>query len=153
MDNMISVAHFKKRLVDLFVRSQQERLPKKFEDRHIILKSVIMMLDQDCDYTEREINAAIARWLTTVGRYLSVDVLSIRRELVDRKYLMRDKRGICYQVHKDGFGNSLFVSEVRNVDVLAAIEEGRAEVEARKQLFVQQQPQMNRPGDSGGSKL
>ena len=65
---------------------------------------------------------------------------------------MRDKRGICYQVHEGGFDNSLFVSEVGNVDVLAVIEEGRAEVEARKQLFVQQQPQVNRPGNPGDSK-
>lgn len=136
----ISVAHFKKRLVDLFVRSRQESLPKKFEDRHILLKSVVLLhLEAGQEYTEREVNAAIQGWMMIVGRDLRVDVFSIRRELVDRKYMTRDKRGACYQVISDGYGNSLFVPEVDEVDVMGVVEEGRAEAEARKLAFMEKQ--------------
>lgn len=140
MDEKITVAQFKKRLVDLFVRSRQENLPKKFEDRHILLKSIVLAyLEVGQDYTEREINAAIQGWMMTIGRDLRVDVFTIRRELVDRKYLIRDKRGARYGVILDGYGSSCFAPEVGAVDVMAVVEDGRAEAEARKQEFMKKQ--------------
>jgi hypothetical protein len=142
MEEKIYVDQFKKRLIDLLVRSRQEMLPKKFEDRQIILKSVAMFLEQGRDYGEREINAAIQGWLMTVGRDMRVDVFSIRRELVDRKYLVRDKRGMCYRVWTEGYGQSLFEPEVDAVDVMAVIEEGRVEIETRKQAFLDQKEKM-----------
>lgn len=136
----ISVDYFEKRLIDLFVRSRQELLPKKFEDRHIMLKSIVLVyLEAGRDYTEREINAAIQGWQMTIGRDLRVDVFTLRRELIDRKYLTRDKRGMCYQVKEDGYGSSLFDYEVENVDVMGVIETGRAEAEARKRAFMAKQ--------------
>ena len=136
----ISVAFFKKRLVDLFVRSRQESLPKKFEDRHILLKSIVLLhLEVGQAYSEREINAAIQGWMMTIGRDLRVDVFSLRRELVDRKYVTRDKRGACYEVVLEGYGNSLFVPEVDEVDVMDVVVEGRAEAEARKLAFMAKQ--------------
>lgn len=140
MDDKITVAYFEKRLIDLFVRSRQESLPKKFEDRHVLLKSIVLLhLEMGQEYTEREINAAIQGWMMTVGRDLRVDVFSLRRELVDRKYVTRDKRGACYQVVADGYGNSLFESDIEEVDVLAVLEAGRAEVEARRLAFMEKQ--------------
>lgn len=139
MEN-ITVEFFEKRLVDLFVRSRQESLPKKFEDRHILLKSIVMLhLEVGQTYTEREINAAIQGWMMTIGRDLRVDVFTLRRELIDRKYLMRDKRGMCYSVTTDGYGFSLFDREIDALDVMAILEDGRAEAEARKQAFMQKQ--------------
>lgn len=136
----ISVEHFKKRLVDLFVRSRQEHLPKKFEDRHILLKSIVLLhLEMGQTYTEREINAAIQGWMMTIGRDMRVDVFTLRRELVDRKYVTRDKSGACYEVILDGYGNSLFVPEVDEVDVMAVLEDGREEAEARKRAFMAKQ--------------
>lgn len=140
MNEKITVAYFKKRLVDLFVRSRQEHLPKKFEDRHILLKSIVLLhLEVGQDYTEREINAAIQGWMMTIGCDMRVDVFSIRRELVDRKYVIRDKRGACYQVLVDGYGNSLFSPEVDEIDVMDVVVEGRAEVESRKLAFMAKQ--------------
>ncbi len=141
MEEKIGVDQFKKRLVDLFVRSKQEMLPKKNEDRQIVLKTVAMRIERDRDYTEQEINAEIQEWLMTVGRGMRADVPAIRRELVDGKYVMRDKAGTCYQVWVDGPGNSLFDSAVDVVDVPAVIEEGRVELEARKQAFLKQKEQ------------
>jgi len=140
MDEKITVEQFKKRLVDLFVRSRQERLPKKFEDRHILLKSIVLLhLEVGREYTEREINAAIQGWMMTVGRDMRVDVFSLRRELVDRKYLTRDKQGACYQVVLDGYGPSLFAPDVGAVDVMAVVEEGHADAQARKLAFIERQ--------------
>ena len=140
MDDKISVEHFKKRLIDLFVRSRQESLPKKFEDRHILLKSIVLLhLETEQAYTEREINAAIQGWMMTIGCDMRVDVFSLRRELVDRKYVTRDKRGACYEVVLDGYGNSLFAPEVNEIDVMDVVVNGRAEAEARKLAFMAKQ--------------
>jgi hypothetical protein len=58
-------------------------------------------------------------------------------ELVDRKYVTRDKRGMCYQVVLDGYGNSLFAPEVNEIDVMDVVEDGCAEAEARKRMFME----------------
>ncbi|MDP6037128.1 MAG: DUF2087 domain-containing protein [Candidatus Latescibacteria bacterium] len=140
--DIISVAQFKKRLIDLLVRSRQESLPKKPQDRHILLNSVVLDMEVDREYTEREVNAVIQGWTMMVGCDMRVDVFSIRRELVDRGYLERDKWGASYRVCETSPGYRLFVPEVNDLDVVMVIEDGRAEIEARKQAFLKQKEQV-----------
>lgn len=139
--NTISVDQFKKRLIDLFVRSRQASLPKKPQDRHILLNSIVMGMDAEQEYTERETNGVIQGWMMMVGPDLNVDVFSLRRELVDRGYLDRDKRGVRYRVSETSPGYRLFDQEVNGLDVMSVIDEGRAEREARKQAFLNQKRQ------------
>ena len=138
----ITAKYFKKRLVDLFVRSRQGSLPKKSQDRHILLNSIVMGMDSGQDYTEREANAVIQGWMMMVGRDMHVDVFSFRRELVDRGYLERDKRGKRYWVSETSPGFRLFDPEVNELDVVTVIEDGRSEMEARKQAFLKEKGQV-----------
>jgi len=140
--DIISARQFKKRLVDLFVRSRQESLPKKPQDRHILLNSIAMGMEAGQDYTEREINAVIQGCMMMVGRDMHVDVFSFRRELVDRGYLERDKRGTRYRVCETSPGYRLFESGVNDMDVVTVVEDGRAMIEARKQAFLKQEAQV-----------
>lgn len=118
---MITADEFKTRLAELCLKSGVMGFPRKSRDRHILLKSVTLTLDAGREYTEPEIADRLAFWLVDIGRSIEFDHVSLRRQLVDTRYLYREADGSRYRVADPGPARELFAPGVDSVDVYEAI--------------------------------
>ena len=139
MMNPIPCDQFKKRLVDLCARSGLSVLPRKYRDRQILLKSIVLTLSTEEEYTEREINEKLRLWLRNIGRCLDLDHVTLRRHLVDEGYLERDKDGSRYRVCVSGQSRTMFEPAVEDIDVYEVVRVGEELIEQRKQDYLQRQ--------------
>ena len=134
MDEPVSAQEFRKRLAQLCLRGNSVELPSRQRDRQIILKSIALSLAKDQAYTERELNAALMRWVGEVGHSLTVDHAALRRALIDEKYLERSPGGEQYRL-ASGASAILFSPEVDHLDPTQVIQEAIAEAAAKKAQF------------------
>ena len=118
---MMTADEFKTRLAELCLKSGMVGFPRKAPDRHIILKSVILTLDAGREYAGSEIDDRLAFWLVDIGRSIELDHVTLRRELVDERYLEREADGSSYRVAGPGPARELFGPDVESVDVYEAI--------------------------------
>ena len=94
----ISVPEFKKRLAQLCLTSKSPELPRRQRDRQIVFKSIALRLSKGRAYTEQEINRALANWTVEIGHSPEVDHVTLRRSLIDEKYLERSEDGSLYRL-------------------------------------------------------
>jgi hypothetical protein len=127
----ISVDEFKNRLAAQCLDRGGRGLPRKLRDKHILYKSILLMLEPDRDYSEKEINAALEKWLTDVGQAIEIDHVSLRRHLVDEGYLSRDQAGTAYRVHLEPTAD-LFEPATDSIDPVTVIEEAVKSKEQKK---------------------
>ena len=117
MSNAITADEFKKRLFELCSLSGLSGLPRKSRDRHILLKSVALLLDKTREYSEGEINQELQSWLSNVGSSIGLDHVELRRRLIDHEYLGRCKDGSRYWVAVSSRQQMEFEREIEGVDV------------------------------------
>jgi len=102
------------------------QIPKRYEDRLVILGSIILKLDPKKQYSERSINEVIIEWLRRMANKKSyLDHVALRRYLVDFGLLERDLAGHRYQVSKSTLAR-LFDSSVLSVDPYAIVQKYRS---------------------------
>ena len=133
----ISADEFKQRLEVLCLRKSEGGYPTRRRDQQILLKSVVMTLDEAKDYTEAEINARLESWLTSVGRKLQTDHVTLRRCLVDEGYLTRDPAGKAYRLRANVAAEQ-FEAEVNSIDCVLVIDEAIARREEKKRQYLSQ---------------
>jgi hypothetical protein len=125
----ISDSEFQKRLAQLCLTSSSPEMPRRQRDRQIVLKSVALCLAKERTYTEQEINAALGDWAAEVGHSLAVDHVTLRRCLIDERYIERSDDGSLYWVSVP-FSAGGFAPEVEEIDprqvIHQAIDEARA---------------------------
>ncbi|MEA3312355.1 MAG: DUF2087 domain-containing protein [candidate division WOR-3 bacterium] len=121
----ISREEFEKRLCELFAQGRISAYPRKRRDRHILLKSIVMTLDNGKDYTEAEINKAIKAWLTGMHDPRGLDHVALRRYLVDEGYVDRSRNGSRYWMMSPGPSAKWFEAEVDAVDVFKVTDEAK----------------------------
>lgn len=127
---------FKKRLVDLCLRSGLAGFPKDQLNQHILFKSAVLTLGQTGILTEREVNEKLIFWLSHIGRIKNIDHITLRRSLVDTGYLTRNNDGSCYRVSPSGSGHQLFDHTIDQLNILEVIEAGREEIARRKREYM-----------------
>ena len=64
VSRVITRDEFNKRLVELCLKSGLTGFPRKFRDRHILLRSVALTLGAAREYTESELDDRLTFWLT-----------------------------------------------------------------------------------------
>ncbi len=138
-ESPISADEFADRIVALCVSSGLRIMPRRKRDQHILMKSVVLTLDPDASYGEIEINNAIKYWLVDIGKRIRFDHLMLRRMLVDRGYLDRDRRGSAYTVGVTGDTIEMFDANVSDVDVYRIIGEGLKSLQDRKKAYLKNQ--------------
>lgn len=131
---MITVTDFKKRLEVLCLSKGSPCLPKKYQDQQILFKSIILTMDNNKNYIELEINEAIKDWLGKVGKEIDLDHVTLRRGLVDNRYLSRDDEGSHYRVASDS--DELFEPGVNDLDPVIVINEAIARKEEIRKKFL-----------------
>ena len=132
----ITCDQFKKRLVDLCVRSGLTEFPRKDQDRHILLKSMVLTLSVSAEYTEREINEHLQSWLMNIGPAMDLDHAGLRRYLVDEGYLERDRGGLCYRVSVSEKRQATFESAVEGIDVYETVRVSKEIIKQKKQDYL-----------------
>jgi len=131
----IPSAQFSERFVALVLSARE--LPKKSLDFNILLYSSVLGLEPEREYSEAELNAELQRWILAFGGSFGLDHVTVRRYLIDEKYLRRDPAGKAYRLDPAGprFG---YDPAVRSLDLQALVAEARQERAKRKQQHIQQ---------------
>ena len=132
MSSSVGASDFKERLVALCVGGRD--WPRAAHDRHILLKSMSLMLEAGRTYTESELNERLRTWLTQVGRTIRLDHVTLRRYLVDARYVNRDAAGRAYVVNVARAG-AIFEPEVETIDPVAVVEEALLRKEEQKRAY------------------
>ena len=117
---MISIEEFAERLLHLGAGRDPRPMPRKRRDREILMKSLLMTLDSEAVYSEREVNELIEAWKSDGAPALETDHVTVRRMLVDYGLLERTPDGGRYRV---GFPPRplAFDLEVDELDVRATV--------------------------------
>ena len=134
----ITAAQFSNRFVALVLSARD--LPKKALDFNILLYSSVLGLDPGRLYPEGELNAELQRWILEFGGGFGLDHVTLRRYLVDEKYLRRDPAGKSYQLHPDG-PRFTYDPAIRSLDLQRLVAEARQERANRKQQHTRQSGQ------------
>ncbi|HEY71009.1 MAG TPA: DUF2087 domain-containing protein [Anaerolineae bacterium] len=126
----VSEALFRKRFV--FIVFGARDLPKKRRDRHILFFSATLELEHHQQYREQELNDCLRRWSQRFGDGMNLDHVSLRRNLVDEGYIVRDPAGASYELVRDDLSYT-FDPSIQSLDLDALIDEEKAIREKRKQ--------------------
>ena len=132
----ISGEYFKKRLVDLCLRSGLTDFPNRYKDQLILLKSITNLFTQDRDYTEREVNGIIKNWQANTNIFLHWDFIMLRRQLVDVKLLNRHPDGSCYWLSPTGPEEVTFDPAINQIKTSDVLSEGRRLIAQKKAQYL-----------------
>lgn len=128
----IGTCEFEQRMVALCLGGVGPGLPRRQRDRHILLKSVALVLGHGRAYTEAAMNRLLESWLAAAGPSVRLDHVSLRRYLIDQGYVLRDSAGDTYRVCPSQTPDCLFEPAVDDVNPLAAVRAARVEREERR---------------------
>jgi hypothetical protein len=134
----ITVAQFSERFVALVLGARD--LPKKSVDFNILLLSSVLGLEPGQAYSEGELNAELQRWILSFGGKFGLDYVTLRRYLIDEKYVRRDPAGRAYLLEPGGPRFS-YDPAVRLLDLQLLVTEARQERAKRKQQYMEQSGQ------------
>lgn len=126
----IDAEEMRRRLINICTGNEL-RFPRKLRDRHVMLVAASSALERGMIYTEKEVDAAIRDWLEGGCPSLMIDEVTLRRELIDANYLMRDDAGRFYAVGQ-GPSSVTFAADVSDVDPIEVIAEAIRQRAARK---------------------
>ena len=111
-------------------------LPRKEEDRHILLACALIYLEPGRRYTESELNERLRDWSTRFGDAVCLDHVTLRRCLVDDRYLTRDAAGKTYIPVREG-SKFTFDQAIWSYDPQELVDNVIREQEERKRLHQQ----------------
>jgi len=129
----ISESEFRNRFPSLIISSRD--FPKKPQDINILFISAILGFKPDREYSEKEVNEELRKWVEAFGENLPLDHVTMRRYLVDAGYILRDADGSSYSTGLQT--EYTFDDGLRNLDLPALVQEAIAEREERKRKFMQ----------------
>jgi hypothetical protein len=130
----ITDAQFRERFTALYFSGQD--LPKKPLDRQIVLISAILGLTPHRKYSESEINGELQKWVLQFGQRYSLDHVTLRRYLIDERYLMRDASGGVYQLGALEQLAFTFDPTLMALDLNVLITEAKAAREVKKSQYL-----------------
>ena len=129
----ITEAQFTERFVSLVLGGRE--LPKKPLDRHILLISSILKIEPGRQHSEKEINEQLQIWIIHFGRSFGLDHVTLRRYLVDEKYIIRDPAGGTYELAADDLPYT-FDPSIRELDLDELVSAARQARELKKQQYL-----------------
>ncbi len=128
---MISKQQAEKALRRLFNGGIIERLPKKHIDVELILALTAASFDTQLVYTEYEVDEHLIEWLEGFTCPIGMDYMTIRRNLVDHKFLIRNASGTWYKSNQTVISKTIEL-DARQIQPRFIWEEVQREREKRK---------------------
>jgi hypothetical protein len=126
----IDRAEIEERLVALCIGGGPG-LPKRSRDLQVLLFASTFWMKAGKLYSEKEVNLGLGRWLERGCPSLRVDVVTLRRLLVDDSYLDRDDSGRNYSTGRGPVGWR-FAQDAVEVDPVDVVESALRRNAARK---------------------
>ena len=133
----ITTAQFTDRFPVLVIAGRE--LPKKHLDRHMVLISACLKIEPDRLYSEQEMNEVLQLWAIHFGRAFGLDHVTLRRYLIDDKYLVRDSAGGTYKLAAGDLPYT-FDDSLRHLDLAQLFSAAKQARELKKQQYLNQQP-------------
>lgn len=130
MSDPIAANEFVSRIEALCIGGSST-FPKRARDRHVLLASAVLWMEPGAVYTESEVNEGLRAWLDEGCPSLEIDVVTLRRELVDRVYLDRDDSGSHYSPGP-GPRDFVFDPSIARIDPRKVVAEALRRREERK---------------------
>lgn len=127
----ITAAQFTARFTTLVLKGNG--MPSKKEDRHILLVSALLGLETGREYSEKELNETLRVWATNFGDNVGLDHVTLRRSLVDERYLNRDAAGKVYVATREALPFTLD-SAIWSLDLKGLVNDAQKDREERKRL-------------------
>ena len=128
---MISKSQAQDTLRRLFGGGPLDRMPKKTQDEDLLLALAAAGLNSQAAYPEQELSAHLESWLHSFTVPGAVDHVTLRRALVDYRFLKRDTAGAHYTVNEDRV-DTVIEPEARTLHPAAVFKDVQREREARK---------------------
>ena len=135
---MMDAADYTARLGKLLGVGAPLTLPKQHDDQLALIGAAALGLEPSRRYTEKELNAALSAWLQTFSRPGGLDHVTLRRYLIDFRFLARQSDGSAYWVDRDELSQE-FESEIFGLETQAIVAAVKAEQAARRQQWRGQQ--------------
>lgn len=132
----ISESEFKNRFVSIIISSRD--LPKKPLDLNILYISATLSLEPGVKYSEKELNEKLRKWSDSFGQNFALDHVTMRRNLIDNRYITRDAAGSSYQLGEEETPFT-FDPSVRDLNLEALVQQAIKEREERKKMFMKKQ--------------
>ena len=130
----ITDAQFRERFVALYFAGQD--LPRKPLDRQIVLISALLGLERQRRYSESELNGELQKWVLQFGQRYNVDHVTLRRYLIDERYLVRDASGTTYELGLLDRLPHTFDPTLLGLDLEALIKTAQTARELKKQQYL-----------------
>lgn len=127
-------SQFRERFIALYFSGQD--LPKKPLDRQIVLISAILGFERQRKYSEGALNDELQKWAILFGRRYNLDHVTLRRYLVDERYLVRDTSGSAYELGALEQLPYTFDPTLAALDLDALINEAKAAREEKKRQYL-----------------
>lgn len=118
-------------LRNLFNGGVLRRLPKNKRHAEAFLALVASSLDSQAEYSEAELNRALADWMLGLSDPIHFDHVTIRRYLVDLGMLLRDADGSRYRTNQPVISRLIEV-DARQVNPFQLFEDVRQERAMRR---------------------
>ena len=131
---MISEQQFKTSIAKTFGRGPLAKFPKRHQDQLIFFGAAALHLAGQPTYSEKEINGKLMAWLIEMEANNVMDHVTLRRSLVDFRFVERDSAGRQYTVAESDLA-AVFEKPILTLDLHTIIEEARAEREARRRQW------------------
>ena len=127
---------FKKRLVELTIKSGLSGFPVKRRDQLILLRAVSNGFQPDIIYEEKTVNEIIRTQVKCLKCLTGLDHVTVRRQLVDERFLSRENDGSRYRLGP-GPDSVQFETTVTDLNIEALLASAEAELAARKKAFME----------------
>jgi hypothetical protein len=128
----VSAAQFEERLAAICLGGVGTAFPRRIRDRHVLYLSIVQGLDHARKYSEAELNDVLQQWRLSIGTCLDIDHVTLRRYLIDERYLSRDANGSMYQVNPSGNAAIEFEPSIAAIDPFMVIQAAKDRVAERK---------------------
>src|SRR3954469_11045809 len=74
-------------------------MPTRRDDVELLLQLAAARFESGNIYSEKDVNELLREWLATFSQPYGIDHVSLRRELVDARLLVRDASGSEYRLN------------------------------------------------------
>lgn len=105
-------------------------LPKKEQDLHLLFISAILNLEPQHQYSEAELNEALRQWTDQFGVNFALDHVTLRRYLIDARYICRNPAGSAYQLNTKDLPYT-YDETLKSMDLGKLLADARSEREER----------------------
>lgn len=134
-ERIVTATEFKERLAAICLSGGAAAFPRRYRDRQILYRSIIQRLEPHRKYSEEELNTALQQWMLDIGACLGIDHVTLRRYLIDERYLARDMDGSAYEVHAVGNATVEFEPEISAIDAFTVIQDAKDRIAERRKLY------------------